>query len=269
MNRLSSWLRSLPEIGRRHRPYSVYIGDNRLLVGTRWGTKMVLPANDRSLAPELALTGEYDRWLAAFLRRHLPAGGTFVDVGAHVGTFTLLGARLLTEQGRVVAFEANPDVQPWLDENVERSYLQNIVVCKAAAWDEEGDVPFRRDALFTGSSGVPDLYSDGMTSVKATTLDRVCKGMRIDVLKVDVEGGELHVLRGAEDLIARRCVRFIVFEAIRRHAGSRWQSLSQWVEEAIREGAQLQRPVGSRGRTTAASLSDLEGGTNFVLAFSR
>jgi hypothetical protein len=95
-----------------HRPvtglHGTYVGNDRVLVSTTWGGRLLLPSDDLSLMPELVSTGTYDTPFTAFVQRHIRPGDTVIDVGAHAGLFTLLLAYQVWESGRVLAYEPSP-----------------------------------------------------------------------------------------------------------------------------------------------------------------
>ena len=70
----------------------VYFGDHTALVATRWGAKMLVDTRDAMVAPWLVLDGLWESHVTAWLQRTLQPGQVFVDVGANIGYFTLLGA---------------------------------------------------------------------------------------------------------------------------------------------------------------------------------
>jgi FkbM family methyltransferase len=151
---------------------------------------------------------------AGLLRRFLPPDGVFVDVGANQGELTLVGARL-APRGRVVAFEPVPHWHERLVDNVALNAWSHVTVVRAALADREGV-----REMFTGdgggaeggaNEGLSSLHrGDGrqrsLGTVEALTLDAYVArtGLdRLDVLKVDVEGGEHEVLAGARAVLAR------------------------------------------------------------------
>lgn len=117
------------------------------------------------------------------------------DVGAHIGYYTLLFSRLVGPEGRVVAFEPSPRNLPVLRWHVARNGCANVQVEAVAVSDETGAARF---AAGTGS-GTGRLAESGTVEVRTIRLDDYVDagGPMPDVLKIDVEGAELAVLRGA------------------------------------------------------------------------
>jgi FkbM family methyltransferase len=149
------------------------------------------------------LFGLYDRYELDLVRRHLRAGGDFVDVGAHIGVYTVAAALALRGRGRVLALEPNPAARSQLEENLRINDCDNVVVSGRAASDAVGNsvlhVPDTSDPSF--SSLEAGRFAEGEPlAVETTTLDREvdAAGLRPAVIKIDVEGSELRVLAGME-----------------------------------------------------------------------
>ena len=141
--------------------------------------------------------------------RHLKGtpSGVLVDVGANIGTFALLAA--LLPSLRVVAFEPNPQTFHWLCENLHRNgLLDRVRAVQLAALDTIGDarlsVPRWEESVLATLAPPRYFEVDQVVPVRTTTLDGFLSEHpldRIDVLKIDTEGAEQLVLRGARDTI--------------------------------------------------------------------
>lgn len=133
----------------------------------------------------------------------LPAGGVFLDVGAHVGRWSL---RMARKASRVIAVEANPVTAAVLRAHIELNHAANVDVVEAAAWDSDAllnlDDPNRQ--VNGGSTRVVagETAEDG-TVVAVRLDDRLGGEPRIDLVKLDVEGADLHALRGLAGTLAR------------------------------------------------------------------
>lgn len=146
-------------------------------------------------------------------------GDTVVDVGANVGIWAVLAASRAGADGKVLAFEPMPGTADQLEENVRRNGLENVLVQRTALGSESATVQMFGDEIGAGrrpltpgrrNSGGASLatapgHSQASVEVDARTLDEVISALgnpRVSVLKVDVEGAELAVLRGAHDLLS-------------------------------------------------------------------
>ena len=108
-----------------------------LVVHDRDGSVFTIPSLEEPIGLHLVADGVYEPELASFLRDHLRPGGVFVDVGANVGVFTVMAARMVGPSGRVIAIEASPRVYPYLAHNVRTNGLENVCARDCAAAHEE------------------------------------------------------------------------------------------------------------------------------------
>ena len=174
--------------------------------------RMLLAGND--LVSRIILeTGAWEAstWLA--IERHLGRGATFVDVGAHMGYFSLKAAAVVGQSGRVIAIEPHPEMFHTLRGNIIASGATTVVAEPTACSDSESTLElFSAAAANTGTSSLSQknasFYGEGGASyfVAAQQLDTIIRRAnlsRVDVLKIDVEGAELQVLKGGQETIAR------------------------------------------------------------------
>lgn len=155
------------------------------------------------------LFGLFDRYELELLQRQLRSGGDFVDVGAHIGMYTVAAALALRGRGRVLAFEPNPAARRQLLENLGLNGCDDVVVSGRAVADAEGEaflhVPDTRDPSF--SSLEEGRFAEGEPVLVETTtvdLEVAAAGMRPAMVKIDVEGAELRVLAGMERTLDAR-----------------------------------------------------------------
>lgn len=143
--------------------------------------------------------------------KNLNPGDCLYDVGAHIGFYSLIASRVVGEEGCVVAFEPDPDNVTLLQENVTKNCLSAVRIVSAAVWSHEGPVTFHRSrghatqmSSRRGSVAPSESPSAGpdFIEVKALTLDGFAQNHRPPTMvKIDVEGAETQVLRGAERLL--------------------------------------------------------------------
>lgn len=201
----------------------VYLGDHRALVATRWGAKMEVDTRDALLAPWLLLDGLWESHVTGWMHDTLKPGNVFVDAGANIGYFTLLGAKLVGPAGRVVAIEAHPATVEILRRNVLiNGHRDSVAVWHRAAWSETTDLKFHQREHFAANSSVASVGPAGLSAlgdtevvveVPGVALDDLLADLpRIDVIKVDVEGAEVRAFAGlARTLDANRGVT-VMFE---------------------------------------------------------
>lgn len=136
----------------------------------------------------------------------LPNGGVFLDVGAHVGTHSLA---LALKASRVVAVEPNPNTADMLRANIALNGLANVEVVQVAAWDRTETLAMHNPQPQTGDTSgwartlpTPDYphWADPQP-VRGVRLDEALTFDRLDLVKVDVEGADLHALAGMARLL--------------------------------------------------------------------
>jgi FkbM family methyltransferase len=214
--------------------HGAYVGNGRMLVRTRWGGTLYAAAGDMSITPHLVTEGVYDVPFTNFLQRTLRPGGVAVDVGANIGLFTVQMGRLVGPSGRVVAYEAAPRNAALLRDNVAMSYQSGWVeVREAAAAAHAGRLPFHVTSRFAGNGSLVEHDDAYHAQHEVEVFERIevaCEPLAtrlgelgtVDLVKVDVEGGELQVFRGMADLLAARRVRAVSFELLRCRMGEDW-----------------------------------------------
>ena len=227
------------------------------------GVNLLLDPTDfiaRSLLLSDRTRWEPDVWNA--IGSGLQPGAVFIDVGANIGYDSLKAARLVGGAGRVVACEPNPPVLALLQQNVAASQAANVTVLPVACADRETTLAFF-DATDGGNSGRSSMSADNAgpggraITVQARRLDDIVADLgltRLDVLKIDVEGAELVVLRGSEATL-RRFQPKLVLEVIPRllaSMGSSPDELERWLGE---HGYDRSRVIDHENREYWSSLS--------------
>lgn len=146
-----------------------------------------------------------------FLNLVLQKGMVFVDVGANIGSHTINAARLVGPTGAVFAFEADPDTYRLLNENIESNGLRNVIVRQTCVSDHVGTLSFykHRDSA---KSSIVDRGETLSVTLPSDKLDNLVPDRKIDVLKVDVEGAELSVLKGAGAIFQHRPPSVVLIE---------------------------------------------------------
>ncbi len=167
------------------------------------------------------LTGGYEPQETAIVRGLVRPGMTFVDVGANWGYFTLVAAHLAGPSGRVIAVEADPRAACAIRANLVRNRLGTVQVFEVAAADAPCEMhvsPYEVHGSASGNFGVAQVNAHagaGSLVVRGRPLDEVFDAAhadRIDVLKMDIEGGEAAALRGLRRSFADRRIDRIILE---------------------------------------------------------
>jgi FkbM family methyltransferase len=129
--------------------------------------------------------------------------GVFLDVGAYIGPYSLLAARSVGPRGKILAMEPDPVNRRQLERNLALNEIDNCTVIPCAAWSRSGGIGWctSKEPVWHGI----DVNQIAET-VDARTIDEVVLEMfpgRLDWIKMDIEGGEIEALKGAEKTLAR------------------------------------------------------------------
>jgi FkbM family methyltransferase len=181
--------------------------------------------NDMSFC--LYVAGTYEPNEFMYLGQVLRPGMTFIDVGANDGLYTLFASRRVGSTGRVIAIEPSSREFTRLERNLLLNYTSNVSALRLAASNREGAAAlhlagFGHEGLNTLGEFAYSIDEQTVEEIGMTTLDGICEKNqlgRIDVLKIDVEGGELNVLKGAKTALAQHkpLILLEIVEAALKH----------------------------------------------------
>jgi FkbM family methyltransferase len=203
------------------RPISVFLGD-RVLTLTHRGQAIYLVPLDLSLTPAILLSGTYEPHVEEVVARSIRPGDTVIDIGANVGYHTLAMATAAGTDGRVHAFEANPELMPLLESTMFVNGFSawnggsgdyRVSLYNNAVSDQPGTITLASAPAHFGSGHIA-LDTDAAdyctaypkrVEVAATTLDAELADRlpTVDFLHMDIEGAEPLALRGGQALIER------------------------------------------------------------------
>lgn len=182
--------------------FSVQLGERDAVRCTVGGVELLADAADAAVTPGLR-AGDYEPHLTAVFERHCRPGMTVVDVGANLGYYSLLAARLVGAAGRVVALEPNSENCRLLLSSLRLGGVRNVEVIPVACDTMTGWAYY---STHVGSNGglVDDGDLLGRPGVVVPTfrLDDVVTGP-VHLLKLDVEGAEGRVVQGATRILER------------------------------------------------------------------
>lgn len=167
------------------------------------------------LVPDLALSKDtYEPHIVAWLKQCLKPGDSFWDIGANWGLISLPAAQIVGTSGRVIAVEPSPSNLAWLKRHIALNQCETIVTVLEAAVCEQpgGSVSFSllndgrspsNSLMFSSSVNGESPEVSQQISVPAISLDSLLaeQGRSPKVVKIDVEGAEFKVLKGATKLL--------------------------------------------------------------------
>lgn len=176
-----------------------------IVKGTLKGKKWLLSAGGKILR---LMFSSYEPEQTCLFEKLIKHGNVVFDVGAHAGYYTLLSSVLVGPEGKVIAFEPNPDNYHHLDKHVKINRAVNVALIECAVGNENGYSMFE----FGSGSGTGHLSNEGAFKVQTVRLDDIVmdKGVSPDFIKIDTEGAEMLVLTGAKQMISdKRPVIFL------------------------------------------------------------
>lgn len=190
-----------------------------------------------------AIYGDFEPYERTALAERVQLGTTAIDVGANVGIYALELSKAVGEQGRVLAIEPWPDNVRRLQETIYNNSIKNVRILPCAVGSEPSVVEMHGggDSAYVTSVPTGNLGAYPETHrIEQSTLDQIWRdagSARISVVKIDVEGSELEVLKGARQLLAS-CHPALLCEA---NSPEKSESLKRFLGEF---GYRPHQPVG-------------------------
>lgn len=229
---------------------------------------------DLALLATLIDTGELERGTRLLIQQILQPGDTFVDVGANVGLHTLAAGRALQGRGRIVAFEPFEGTRRLLEKTLWINGLSQLTeVHGKAVWDREGV-----KTLFLGAtSGHHSLFELGngqqaapSVEVATVTLEAALgAACQVDLLKIDAEGAELEVLRGALPIVQANPDIALIVEFGPSHLHRNAHTSAEWLAAFTGLGLEYRAIDAHTGALSEISVAALEAAESTNLFFSR
>lgn len=223
--------------------YRFFFGTKETIqIQTLEGIKIQLPSSD-ALTLGIGHLGVVNRNETDMCKKILKKGDIVIDVGAYIdGWYSLLAAKLVGEEGRVYAFEPHPFYYKLFKNNIKLNNITNIMSIKCGVSDRVGTFNFYEGGI--GSSIIKGHVEDvtkkiggknygRAIKIKTTTLNKFVKEKQIKhiaLMKIDVEGAEMKVLKGATNILKEAdgpdFIVEVVDEYLKRGGSSKQELLS-------------------------------------------
>jgi FkbM family methyltransferase len=199
---------------------------------------LLSPIEDTALiAMLLAGGGVLEPATRAAIQELVPASGTFVDVGAHIGTMTIAAARKTGAGGRVIAVEPTPRTARLLKRNIELNGVADRVILHECAAGSAGGHATLYVAPVYGHSSIVPLEGTKSVNVEVARLDDlISPEMPVDVVKIDVEGLELQVWRGMKRIRLDNPLLAAIVEFGAIHLQRSGTTPAEWFGEFLASG---------------------------------
>lgn len=171
----------------------------KLIIQTLHGVKLLIdPAKDKGVELALYQTGTYEKGTIQLLGDFLKHGSVFMDIGANIGLMSTIASKIVGENGRVYAVEANPKTIEVLRHNCAINLCENIEILPIALASEKGSAILYENWNVNrgGASLISQGDEDGITVSKERLDDLFSPDSPVHLVKIDVEGFELEVLKG-------------------------------------------------------------------------
>lgn len=246
---------------------AIYMGDKLALTRSVYGHKLFVDTDDLSLTPHILVDGVWESWITTVFRRSMRRGMTVVDVGANVGWYSILAADLVGPQGRLVAFEANPRLADIAYRNLSiNGFAERSTVEAKAVYAETTTLEFKIFERFKGGSSlftneaVAETYHDQLRRLEVPAVrldDYFAPGTRVDFLKIDAEGAEGFVLRGAGRVLADNPQISILMEFAPATINAAYGEAKRFLDEIATLGFRVQR-ITDDATLVPTDLGDLE-----------
>ncbi len=162
-----------------------------------------------SLSMHLFINPNYIKDDLGYLKKYLKPGDNFIDVGANIGTWANLSANAVGPNGKVICFEPHPLIFTYLSGNIKLNNFNNIEANNVGCSDKEGKLFFSQNL-----DSMNHVTFDPVNSITipVKNLDSFTENLNvINLIKIDVEGFELNVLKGAEKTLEK--TKVVIFES--------------------------------------------------------
>lgn len=188
-------------------PFGVPMPGDQMLVQSIYGIKYLIDAHDLIMAPQLIVYRQWEADLSKYVLSRVHKNTNFVDVGANFGYFACLAAGTIgvSGSGRVIAIEPNPKLARLLRANCTINWsMCPVDIHQAAVGETEKLVQLWIPLSKAANASLTSLSGDAEAiDVALKPLDAlVPQGMQVDFLKIDVEGHEAGVLKGAHRVLS-------------------------------------------------------------------
>ena len=198
-------LSKLPFVSIFNAFFMYHLNPKGLLLVDIQGSKMYVDSRDTGVAPYLLEWGYYEKNETELFKKIVKKGMVILDIGANIGYYTLLAARLIGAEGKVYAFEPDPYNFSLLNKNVKINGYNNVTTVQKAVFSQSGKMQLFLDKNNLGGHSLSkaNVNKSNSTSTEVTSIDDyfINSKQKIDLVKMDVQGLEMKVIEGMDNVI--------------------------------------------------------------------
>ncbi|OCA80282.1 hypothetical protein BBH99_15965 [Chryseobacterium contaminans] len=194
-------------------PYHLFIGVKKNVI-YRDTIQLNLDLGDW-IQQQLYFTGDYEKNEIDYLYSVLQDGGFFIDIGGNIGVFSLNASKIVGKEGRVYAFEAFKPNYEKFSQHLSINRFNNVILEHLAVADKNDYIEILYNENY-GNVGMASSYLENFTAkekVKSIILDDYVRNQqipRIDLIKIDIEGGEFAALLGMQEILTHYKPKIII-----------------------------------------------------------
>ena len=206
----------------------------QVVLKTRFGFKIKLdPSFDKNIENVIYERGVYEQGTTEYIRQTLKTGDCFVDVGANIGYLALVAAAKTGKSGKVFAFEPVKSTFDILHQNKVLNEFEQLETFQFALGNKTEKLIIYPEKENRGGASIVNQRSEKGEEIEVKRLDDMQLDTKVNMLKIDVEGFEWEVLKGAERTIKKdRPILILEYSQERENLGSNTEMLN-WLRQTI------------------------------------
>jgi len=165
------------------------------------GHKLFLDSED---SLRLSVYGQFEAFETEVIKKEIKEGDVVLDIGANIGYYTLIFAKLVGPKGKVFAFEPDPENFALLNKNIKINEYKNVVLINKAVSNETGEIKLYLNEYNKANHQIyPSKNHRKSILIQTTRLDDFFKDYKgkIDFVKIDIEGAEYLAIQGMSNLL--------------------------------------------------------------------
>ena len=198
--------------------------------------KLYIDKDDQVVSQELIQSGKWEPFETKIFKKSIKKGDVVLDIGAHIGYYTLIAAKIVGDKGKVYAFEPDPKNFSLLKKNIEENNYKNVVPINKAVSNNNGKIKLYINPANTGDHRIfKSADKRGGIITETITLDDYFKNdIKIDFIKIDIQGAEHTALLGAKNILRYNKNLKIITEVeplLLRNAGSSTRMYLNFLEK--------------------------------------